>query len=702
MSRRDSLRVSSSLSLTSLGNSLSSTSLLYAIDDDVPGTSGLRPENQVPFGDSLYDVVAFIIHCDIHQRLAIISSERACWFPFIAMNTNHSYEENGNNGLQMILRYNNENSEALSQLKLDYLQVYRCQLPQSLKFITRVLYYCKIEKYLERSDFKCCQQYKKISWVPIVNIQNNQYENIWGIELIQASKYIVEPKSPLLINFTAINEQSLLYALFFMPRDKPKNIEEAALKSLNLTEVDIERIYYDFVKHCFPAFGMTLTSFNEYFNKIGIPLNKDIRLFNAFNYNRNGWLTFHEFLMGIACYEPEGMHDENRVKFIFRYYDTDKDGYLTVDELIQMTMDINPNDDNQEILAKTKETVIRFGTDNRIPFQKFSQAIGQKKYRGTSSLVRSKQTIFNRISSRQADRAKNQYEFRASVKKRYKGICPSCRRKKYKLATNIMTVELTKQGPNSYATINPMMMNIETDDDPEKDLAKKHSIEKIGNRTYIANYMLETIRKFNLIKGTHTNPFGLGSVGKEKERFVVLVKELCNEVERVFVGEERAVKVSSPCFVIGDIHGNIEDLLTYERMLWPLIPMVTNNFVFLGDYVDRGKWSVECVLYIFSLKVIAPEKFFFCRGNHEVRQIQELFTFQKECFGKYGPKYGMKIFDMLNHVFDKMPLSCVIDESIFCCHGGIPASTKKLEDINQIPISLSVPESQSPIAWEVS
>ena len=63
-------------------------------------------------------------------------------------------------------------------------------------------------------------------------------------------------------------------------------------------------------------------------------------------------------------------------------------------------------------------------------------------------------------------------------------------------------------------------------------------------------------------------------------------------------------------FVIGDIHGNLEDLLTLENHLWPSLP-VGPNLLFLGDYVDRGAWSVECALYVLALKVLFPHKVMF-------------------------------------------------------------------------------------------
>lgn len=200
-----------------------------------------------------------------------------------------------------------------------------------------------------------------------------------------------------------------------------------------------------------------------------------------------------------------------------------------------------------------------------------------------------------------------------------------------------------------------------------------------------------------LSKGTY-----LDWIPKDKRSLAELITGLCAQMETLFSKEARIIKIKSPCVVLGDIHGNLTDLRTYERSLWPRAPVcVTENYLFLGDYVDRGNYSIECLLYLFSMKLISPERFFMLRGNHEVATIQKQYTFEKECEDKFG-EVGTQLWKTFNKVFDLMPIAATIDDQIFCAHGGIPRSIDSIEALSSdIPSPLDNPEIQSPAAWEI-
>lgn len=191
-------------------------------------------------------------------------------------------------------------------------------------------------------------------------------------------------------------------------------------------------------------------------------------------------------------------------------------------------------------------------------------------------------------------------------------------------------------------------------------------------------------------------------IPREKEPVFELITRLCSKMEKLFAKEPRILQIESPCTVMGDIHGNLTDLRTYERALWPRAPVcVSSQYLFLGDYVDRGDYSVECVLYLFAMKLIAPQRFFLLRGNHEVAAIQKQYTFGRECELKFG-SFGRQLWRSFNKVFDLMPIAAIIDKQIFCAHGGIPKTQQELKVLaREIPKPLDNPEIQCPSAWEI-
>lgn len=163
------------------------------------------------------------------------------------------------------------------------------------------------------------------------------------------------------------------------------------------------------------------------------------------------------------------------------------------------------------------------------------------------------------------------------------------------------------------------------------------------------------------------------------------VKTLCLMAKGILELEDNVQPVNSPVTLVGDIHGQWYDLIELFRIGGDL---PHTNYVFLGDYVDRGYHSIETVSLIMSLKVRFPERIHILRGNHESRQITQVYGFYDQCFKQYGSPNVWKYFTDL---FDYLPLSIVVDNKIFCVHGGLSPQLNSLDDVRQLDRFHEVP-----------
>lgn len=163
------------------------------------------------------------------------------------------------------------------------------------------------------------------------------------------------------------------------------------------------------------------------------------------------------------------------------------------------------------------------------------------------------------------------------------------------------------------------------------------------------------------------------------------VKQLCVKARELLIDEGNVQKVSAPCTIVGDIHGQFYDLKELFRV-GGNIP--DTNYVFMGDFVDRGFYSVETFLLLLCLKVRYPDRVVLTRGNHESRQITQVYGFYDECLRKYG---SVNVWRYCTEVFDYLPLAALVAEKVFCVHAGLSPSINTLDQIRTIDRKQEVP-----------
>lgn len=162
------------------------------------------------------------------------------------------------------------------------------------------------------------------------------------------------------------------------------------------------------------------------------------------------------------------------------------------------------------------------------------------------------------------------------------------------------------------------------------------------------------------------------------------MKALCSRVRDILLEESNVHLVQSPVTVCGDIHGQFWDVLEIFRQGGEL---PDTSYIFMGDFVDRGYYSLETVSLLLALKARYPDRITLLRGNHESRQITQVYGFYEECMQKYG---NPSVWKACCSVFDHLNLAAIIDSSILCVHGGLSPDLRTLDQV-RIPRAQEIP-----------
>jgi serine/threonine-protein phosphatase PP1 catalytic subunit len=160
---------------------------------------------------------------------------------------------------------------------------------------------------------------------------------------------------------------------------------------------------------------------------------------------------------------------------------------------------------------------------------------------------------------------------------------------------------------------------------------------------------------------------------------------ICSAAREVFLSQPALLELAPPVKIVGDIHGQYTDLIRmFEMCGFP----PNSNYLFLGDYVDRGKQSLETILLLMCYKLKFPENFFLLRGNHECANVTRVYGFYDEC----KRRCNIKVWKAFVDTFNTLPIAAIVAQKIFCVHGGLSPSLSHMDDIRQIARPTDVPD----------
>jgi len=163
------------------------------------------------------------------------------------------------------------------------------------------------------------------------------------------------------------------------------------------------------------------------------------------------------------------------------------------------------------------------------------------------------------------------------------------------------------------------------------------------------------------------------------------LKQLCELVKELLLEESNVQPVAAPVTICVDIHGQFFDLIELFRVGGEL---PETNYIFMGDYVDRGYYSLETFSLLLALKVRYPDRITLLRGNHESRQITQVYGFYDECQQKYQSANAWKY---CTSVFDYLTLAALVDGKILCVHGGLSPDIRTMDQVRTIHRNIEIP-----------
>jgi len=436
--------------------------------------------------------------------------------------------------------------------------------------------------------------------------------------------------------------------------------------------------------------------------------------FYAMDRNHDDLLDFNEFFLGCCAADPATVHILNsftgyeRAQYIFDFYDINRSATLEFNEFARLTAEslslqsCNPNDENvrRQAIEKAKELgaledaghLLHFTC---IKFKKFYEHIHTEKLRGTSRLFRfTKSIIKKRKDERGREEEKREREMHAWKLSQRKGVDDTTAFWNFLLdefeggEDELLTYPEPAQPP--YNCVLP----------PAPAGSAQPRVGSITTEVQqIAITVLDT-----LLAGERINEYSESAISSFTMLNPTQIIQLCQAVIRILQAEPIVTVCDGPCKVFGSIHGQIWDLLSFFSAFGTPDMNMSNhgdlaytNYIFLGDYGDRGKWSLEVIFLLFSLKYMYPNSIRLIRGHHENRNINYHLGLWQECEHRFSNSANAtKVFDIINHTFEYLSLAAIVNQEILCIHSGINPHFTKIDQLKQFKKPVAIPHPAVP------
>ena len=663
------------------------------------------------------------VYCHEHDKFLLAPFQsKGLFLPSVVKLPTDAYSLLAKKLIGAMLR--NQHKDAKVTSSIHQVDWYRVQQPKKPSYYrNRETYVACILPDSKNGIVCCCNLLKQSSTEP--SLPNYEWLNL--DEIKQRADTLLGPEA-----YTILAETK---EFFLQERDNPKaevewnasfqemnmadsvamlaNIddkypkERELLFSARYTEADIYKLFNEFVAQCFPSQYMSLASFRLFFAKLGWHEEESLikTIFGAFvasspesQQRPLPYLTFHELLLGLAAMEERADHRGNclylRLKFIFNFYDNNRDGKLNQKEVNCLVADINTKkgtsrfdasrscdgvrqelsmqrlaeNENQNRLVmdffRQLANVQELSEDSAITFAQFANFDDAKSLdwlsETTEQIFRSGISAIDISSQKFAYKRPPERSLLASQVAliRYNQPCEKCRQVRFNMCAHGIRIDLTGHicGTLKF-DLYPNYRDVEFRPEVTIDEA-------------IFDWTMEFIRFVSVL----STPNPLPRPNKEG------LKSLLKQVHSIMQKEPLVAKPYSPCFIIGEVRSNLEILYRLQTLIAQWMPFVNPiNLVFLGNAFDPNEpLAADTAVYLFCLKVLAPNRVTLLRGPTEA--IAKLPNSQMH--REWIDQYGENTWQELCQILDLLPVAGVVDKRIFLTKSGLPLPFNK--DIDQI------------------